>query len=150
MYTEIHKLDEVADMKLQFAVILARFQGKWVFVKHKQRETWEMPGGRREPNESISQTAARELWEESGAKSFVLTPKFDYSVVRKSGDATTFGRVFSAEINEFAKLPESEIGQVALFADLPEQLTYPQIQPLLFQKACSDWGNSSNPSRNGL
>lgn len=140
MYTETHKLGDVADGQLQFVVIMARFQGKWVFVKHKQRETWEMPGGRREPNESINQTAARELWEESGAKSFVLKPDFDYSVVRKNGDPTTFGRVFSAEITDFAKLPESEIGQVALFADLPEQLTYPQIQPALFHKVCSELG----------
>lgn len=138
MYTETHKLGDVADAQLQFVVIMARFQGKWVFVKHKQRETWEMPGGRRELNESINQTAARELWEESGAKSFVLEPKFDYSVAKKNGEPTTFGRVFSAEITEFAKLPESEIGQVALFADLPEQLTYPQIQPVLFQKISSE------------
>lgn len=140
MHTDIHQLGASKDEVLQFAVVMARFQGKWVFVKHKQRETWEIPGGRREPDESISQTAARELWEESGAKSFVLQPEFDYSVTRANGEGTSFGRVFSAEITEFAKLPESEIGQVALFADLPEQLTYPQIQPLLFQQVVSELG----------
>lgn len=138
MITKIHELGSISDDALQFAVVMARFQSKWVFVKHKQRETWEIPGGRREPDESISETAARELWEESGAKAFVLQPAFDYSVVREGGAATTFGRVFIAEIDEFAKLPESEIGQVALFADLPEQLTYPQIQPILFQQVVSE------------
>lgn len=138
MTTEIHELGSISDRELQFAVVMARFRDKWVFVKHKQRETWEIPGGRRESEESISQTAARELWEESGAKAFALQPVFDYSVAREGGEGTTFGRVFSAEINEFAKLPESEIGQVALFADLPEQLTYPQIQPILFQRVISE------------
>ncbi|OOM76445.1 hypothetical protein CLPUN_26770 [Clostridium puniceum] len=30
-------------MKLEFAVISAFFQGKWIFVKHKKRDTWEIP-----------------------------------------------------------------------------------------------------------
>ena len=61
--------DKVDDALLKFAVIIAKSQGKWVFCKHKERNTYEVPGGRREPNESILETAKRELSEETGAES---------------------------------------------------------------------------------
>ncbi len=133
MHTEIFDLGVFADELLQFVAVVAHFQKKWVFVKHKGRDTWELPGGRREANETVGQAAARELWEETGAKAFVMRPMLDYSVTRSDG-VITYGRVFYAEIAEFARLPQSEIGQVALHDDLPELLTYPEIQPRLFQE----------------
>ena len=35
------------DEKLKFAVIIARSGGKWVFCRHRQRSTLEIPGGDR-------------------------------------------------------------------------------------------------------
>ena len=34
---------------LKFAVIISKTDNKWVFCKHKERETYEIPGGHREP-----------------------------------------------------------------------------------------------------
>ena len=62
-----YKPDKTADEKLKFAVIAARYQDKWVFCRHKQRTTWEIPGGHRDPDEVIEETARRELAEETGA-----------------------------------------------------------------------------------
>ena len=56
------------DELLEFAVIVSVYNGKWVFCKHKNRTTYECPGGHREQNETIYETAKRELWEETGAK----------------------------------------------------------------------------------
>lgn len=36
-----------ADKPLKYAVICARYNGKWVFCKHKERDTYEIPGGHR-------------------------------------------------------------------------------------------------------
>ena len=78
MKIEFAEIGQVDDKELKFAVISAFFQGKWIFVKHKKRDTWEIPGGRREIGEDINDTAKRELFEESGASDFELTPICDY------------------------------------------------------------------------
>lgn len=64
-----------ADKPLKYAVICARYNGKWVFCKHKNRDTYEIPGGHREDSEDIETTAKRELWEETGAKNFDICPR---------------------------------------------------------------------------
>ena len=48
---EVRFYDEVDDSLLKFAVIIARSAGKWVFCKHQKRNTYEIPGGHREPGE---------------------------------------------------------------------------------------------------
>ena len=50
---EVKFYDKVDDELLKFAVIIARSNGKWVFCKHKKRNTYEIPGGHRE-NETDS------------------------------------------------------------------------------------------------
>lgn len=67
------------DKPLKYAVICARCNGKWVFCKHKERDTYEIPGGHREDGEDIEATAKRELWEETGAKDFDICPVCIYS-----------------------------------------------------------------------
>ena len=62
---EVNFLETIDDKLLTFAVIIAKTDGKWVFCKHKERDTYEVPGGRREPGETIFETAKRELWEET-------------------------------------------------------------------------------------
>ena len=68
------------DSLLRFAVICARYQNQWLLVRHRERRTWECPGGHREPGEAIDDTARRELWEETGVLHFRLHPVCAYSV----------------------------------------------------------------------
>ena len=63
---------KVDDDKLKFVVIVSRYQNKWIFCKHKQRDTYEIPGGHREAGETILEAAKRELYEETGAIKFQL------------------------------------------------------------------------------
>lgn len=76
--------EEIEDSLLAFAVILARTEGKWVFCKHRERDTYEVPGGHREKGEFILETARRELREETGAIDFRLKPVCAYSVKGKT------------------------------------------------------------------
>lgn len=78
--TGVKFYDTVEDALLKFAVIISKSNGKWVFCKHKERNTFEFPGGHRENKEDIFDTAKRELYEETGATEFTIKPICVYSV----------------------------------------------------------------------
>ena len=131
MTIEFEDVCAVEDDLLGYAVIVSRYQGQWVFCKHRQRETWEIPGGRRKPEEFILDTAHRELFEETGAADYTLSPVCVYCV---AGDTRSYGLLCFAEVRSFAALPDLEIERIALFDELPEALTHPAIQPFLFEQ----------------
>ena len=81
---EVKFYDTVNDELLKFAVIISQSNGKWVFCKHKERDTYEVPGGHREAGEDIFETAKRELQEETGAIKFEIKPICVYSVTGKT------------------------------------------------------------------
>lgn len=81
---EVKFYDNIDDNLLKFAVIISRSGSKWVFCKHRQRNTYEVPGGHRECGEQILDTAKRELQEETGALDFTITPICVYSVTGKN------------------------------------------------------------------
>lgn len=130
--------DTVDDSLLKFAVILSRSEGKWVFCKHRERETYEIPGGHRDPGEAIEDTAKRELQEETGAVDFKIWPVCVYSVtgktrVNETGDES-FGMLYYAEIKSFEEELHSEMEKIVLLDAMPDKLTYPLIQPLLMEE----------------
>ncbi len=129
---EVKFYEQVDDALLKFAVILSRTQGKWVFCKHRERTTYEIPGGHREPGETIRETAERELREETGAVDFDMKPVCVYSV--KTEENETFGMLFAADIFSFEDI-HSEIESILITEDLVEQWTYPLIQPRLLEEA---------------
>ena len=135
--TEVKFYDTVEDELLKFAVIISKSNGKWVFCKHKERNTFEVPGGNRENKEDIFDTAKRELYEETGATEFTIKPICVYSVTtdKNFNGKETFGMLYYAEITDFEKELHSEIERIILTDDLVDNWTYPEIQPKLLQKA---------------
>lgn len=135
---EVKFYDTVDDELLKFAVIISQSNGKWVICKHKERDTYEVPGGHREEGEAILDTAKRELQEETGAIKFDIEPLCVYSVTGKTSvnenGEESFGLLCFAEIFEFAGKLESEIEKIELMKELPENWTYPLIQPKLIAK----------------
>ena len=65
--------EKADDSRLKFAVIITKHDGKWVFCKHRERETYEVPGGHREAGETVDETARRELYEETGATDLIFS-----------------------------------------------------------------------------
>ena len=121
----LENIDE-SSINYTYAIILAKYGGKWVFVKHKDRNTWELPAGHVESNETVEEAAERELREETGAKEYELAPLVSYRGL--SMGETVYGRLFSADIKKLGPLPDFEIAEVKLFDEIPENLTYPEIQ----------------------
>ena len=117
----------------KYVVVCSNYQGNWLFSRHKKRTTWETQGGHVEPGETPLQAAKRELYEESGVTKAEVYPVCDYKGFR--GPRSSHGIVFLAVVHELGELPESEMQEVRIFEELPENLTYPQMTPLLVKEA---------------
>lgn len=118
----------------KYVVVLSKYNGEILLSRHKNRSTWETQGGHVEMGETPLEAAKRELYEESGATEFDISPLCDYW----AGDSDTGhganGMVFAADIYRLGKIPESEMEEVQTFEVLPQNLTYPEITPVLFTK----------------
>ena len=137
MMSEVKFYNTVDNNMLKFAVIISKANGKWVFCKHKLRDTYEVPGGHREPGENIMDTAKRELYEETGAIDFSIKPICVYSITAENNfnGKETFGMLFYADIKEFETELHSEIEKIILTDKVVDNWTYPEIQPKLLEKA---------------
>ena len=137
MMVEVRFYDKVDDSLLKFAVIITKTEGRWVFCKHKDRDTYEVPGGHREPGEVIEETARRELYEETGAIDFSIVPVCVYSVTAPDNfdGVETFGMLFYADVSSFESELHSEIERIEITDELPSAWTYPLIQPKLLEEA---------------
>jgi 8-oxo-dGTP diphosphatase len=131
---------------LTYSLISARYQNKWIFVRHQDRSTWEIAGGHIESPETSGDAARRELMEETGALRFNLECVATYSVIKDG--IIDYGRLYLAEVSEIGNVPDiSEIAEVILLDTLPQNLTYPDIQPFLFKRSSEHLEKKISPLR---
>jgi 8-oxo-dGTP diphosphatase len=114
--------------------------GRLVLCRHRSRSTWETPGGHIEPGESPEAAAERELFEETGIRPRELVAVADYSV---DGVAE---RLFVAEGGPRSALPDFEIAENLVVDELPKNLTYPEIIPILVGAAI-EWRSQRRDGR---
>ena len=119
--------------RYKYTVICSNYKGKWILSRHKQRDTWETQGGHIEPGETPLEAAKRELFEESGIRDADVYPVCDYWGFNKFRCSN--GMVFLAVVHSIGELPESEMQEIGMFDELPENLTYPQTSPVLYREA---------------
>jgi 8-oxo-dGTP diphosphatase len=120
----------VEDSLLTYVVIGARYRGDWIFVRHRERQSWEIPAGHIEAGEEPDQAAVRELYEEAGVVESSMTVVSDYEVT--DGSSQGFGRLYFAEVLKIEALGDYEIGEIRFGRELPSPLTYPEVQTRLF------------------
>ena len=123
---KLHELGSVSDSELTRVVCVCTYNGKWVYSKHKERKTWEIPGGHIEEGETWLETAERELYEETGAIEIEVEPICLYSI-------STYALLCYANIKKFEKLPNFEMEEIGLFEEEPDNLTYPDTYHLFFK-----------------
>jgi len=124
---QVGAVGEFTDYK--YVVVIAFVGNRIVLCRHRDRLTWETPGGHIEPGEAPRQAAVRELYEEAGITASTLSDLGDYRV----GDVT--GRVFVAEVGTRHPLPHFEMAETREVDELPSDLTYPEIAHMLVQHA---------------
>lgn len=132
MYIKVHKAGQVNEEDLKFVVICVKFKSQWLLVRHKERTTWEMPGGHMEDGESTKAAALRELYEETGIIKEEIETICDYEVYNEGN--SSYGRLFYVCAERFGELPGYEIEEVKLFDDFPENSTYPLIYKKLMSQ----------------
>lgn len=118
----------ILDHQIKYVVIVSREQDKWLFVRHRQRTTWELPGGKRESGEAVFQAARRELYEETGSLCYRMQEICAYRI---SEEDPYWGLLLYAEIIDRGELPESEIKEVKADEGEPVCWTYEAHAELL-------------------
>ncbi|MCF8226799.1 MAG: NUDIX domain-containing protein [Bacteroidales bacterium] len=116
---------------LTYVVIGARENDRWVFVRHKDRETWELPAGHIEKSETAREAALRELYEETGINKVEIYALHDYSV--DINDRLFFGRIYYASVKERLPKPPSEIAEIQVMTDTPLPATYPEAHSMFME-----------------
>ena len=115
----------------KYVVTFARYNGKWIICKHKNRSTWETSGGHIEQGETPLDAAKRELFEETGAIDFEIQSVCDYWACDEPHETENItwsnGQVFLAQVKKLGPLPKSEMEKIYLFDAFPQNLTYPDI-----------------------
>lgn len=78
-------------------LVICRYRDNWLLTDHKRRG-WEFPGGKKEPEETLEQSARREVFEETGGIIEKLYPIGEYEV---SDHTSTFVKtIFYGSIKE--------------------------------------------------
>lgn len=114
---------------IKYVVMIAEYQGSLVIIRNKNKDLWELPGGKREAGEQLLKAASRELFEETGAVGFELVP---YGIYLMNG---SYGMNFFVHIEEMGPLPDFEIEEIRFCEALPENLGYGDI----YYKMYDEW-----------
>jgi len=134
MEIQSFNLSDVDYNNIKYVVLIAEYKEQLVIIRNKNRTLWELPGGKREEGERLLHAASRELFEETGATTFELTP---YSIYFMNG---SYGMNFHVEIKELGELPEYEIAEIKLVNSLPVGLNYGSI----YYKMYDQWTELTN------
>lgn len=128
-----------ADSLVWFTNIVCFYQWKWILVRWKWKTTWELPWWHIEKWETSLNSAKRELYEETWITwvelTFLCSRKSSWKFDNKEEIGSYYGNVYIVNVLELAKLPESEIEEIRLFTDIPENLTYPSTQIYILNKS---------------
>ena len=125
---------------LNYVVMGARYREQWLFVRHRERTSWEMVSGHIEAGESADQAAVRELAEEAGVVESSMEVLCDYEV--EVDHHKEYGRFYLVAVTRLDPLLEHEIEELVLADSLPRKLTYPEVHTRLFQRALEHFGLS--------
>jgi 8-oxo-dGTP diphosphatase len=122
------ELNEINHEVIKFIVLVTKYDGQLVVIRNKKRGGWEIPGGNREPEETLLSAATRELYEETGAVKFDLEA---FGIYLWNG---SYGMIFYAEVHQFTRLPDYEIEEIKFVDIYPEGMNFGNMFYFFFDK----------------
>lgn len=138
-----HGISGMEDGRIRYVVIAARRNGRWIYVRRKDRVTWEMPGGPREYDahaaryaETAMEAAERVLRERTGAVRYTLRAVCTYAVCGEDGKEQEDGGLLAlADVEETEPLRE-EAWEVRMGEEPPDsgKVTDPGLHPYLLER----------------
>ncbi|MFC7136361.1 NUDIX domain-containing protein [Halobaculum litoreum] len=108
-----------------------RADGDALVVRHEGESTWSEPGGKQEPGEALSTTAARETREEAGVAVTITGLVMLHRVAVHAPERDPIRRLIATFDADYAggepRPREGEIAEVRWVSDHPDSLLYPAV-----------------------
>ncbi len=135
---KLFELNHILDSELTRVIIVSRYKDKWILCKHKEKGTWEVPGGHMEVGEDWLTAAKRELLEETGISNADIEKVCFYKI-------STYGLICYAEVIDMGNNELfHEMDEVALFDELPNNMTYYDTHKMFVDEVIKFKNNSWN------
>jgi 8-oxo-dGTP diphosphatase len=108
------------DQPLTHALVVAKYEDKYLLLYNRWRKEWEVPGGMIDEGESCRECAVRELQEETsqrpGSIAFNGLMKFNLH-----NGKTEYGALYSVRLNQIEEFTENnEAAQIAFWDGIEE------------------------------
>lgn len=128
-------------MKMSFGIVPIRYDERLphVFIIQNYSLAWLMPKGHAQQGETPQETAARELFEETGLKVISYLPigpfKEEYTYIRSNTPIRKQVDYFPALVGGTVVLQKEEVkdGRWIPLSSLPQEVSFPELQRIASQ-----------------
>ncbi|RAV17715.1 NUDIX hydrolase [Paenibacillus contaminans] len=128
IFLEFIEIDEaeIADMVLEapltHALLVIRYEGKYLLMFNKWKKHWELPGGIIDEGETPRECAVRELLEETNQSVQLLEFKGLMKFQLKPDDRIEYGALFSGSLQAISPFQANDEAEQIVFWDTVEDI----------------------------
>ncbi len=138
-HVEVDHFNDIPDNLKLKAHAVCLHKGKMLLVNHQKWNIWGIPGGTREPGESIEETLKREILEETNCKVVDSHPVSCQKVVNADGKIHHYGLQYFCNVvplGDFKEDPAGNIDKIAWIkpADFEEYIENKEFRRLVIRR----------------